>query len=369
MVSSGNSTKMYVAQPIEWTDHGVVMLDQRLLPAEEVSYTYTNYREVARAIRDMVIRGAPAIGVAAAMGAALGVLHSSADSVESLRSEFTEICDTLAKTRPTAVDLFWAIERMKRRFAELTAHTSDLAKIKQSMVAEARQVHLEKRATDEAIGRFGAEFMPADGQVMTQCNAGALATGGIGTALGVIRIAFQQGKKIHVLVPETRPYLQGARLTAWELHKGGIPLTLITDNMVGHFLKTGKVGAIVTGADRIAANGDTANKIGTYQIAVLAKENKVPFYIAAPVSTFDLSLPDGDHIPIEERSAAEVTHLQGVQIAPDVHAAHPAFDVTPFRYIAAIFTERGVARAPYTAALRALAQSAQLAAVAPSTGS
>jgi methylthioribose-1-phosphate isomerase len=353
---------MYVAQPIEWTDRGVVMLDQRLLPGEEVTYTYTNYREVAKAIRDMVIRGAPAIGVAAAMGAALGVLHSSAASVEALLTEFTEICDTLAKTRPTAVDLFWAIERMKRRFAELCAQTSDLAKIRQGMVAEAQLVHLEKKSTDEAIGRFGAEFMPTDGQVMTQCNAGALATGGIGTALGVIRVAFEQGKKIHVLVPETRPYLQGARLTAWELHKGGIPLTLITDNMVGHFLKTGNVGAIVTGADRIAANGDTANKIGTYQIAVLAKENNVPFYIAAPISTFDLSLPDGDHIPIEERSPTEVTHLQGIRIAPDVHAAHPAFDVTPARYIAAIFTERGVARAPYTESLRALAQSAQLAA-------
>jgi methylthioribose-1-phosphate isomerase len=353
---------MYVAQPIEWTDRGVVMLDQRLLPAEEVSYTYTNYREVAKAIRDMVIRGAPAIGVAAAMGAALGVLHSSANSVEALRAEFADICDTLAKTRPTAVDLFWAIERMKRRFVEITAQSSDLAKIRHAMVEEAQQVHLEKKATDEAIGRYGAEFMPADGQVMTQCNAGALATGGIGTALGVLRIAFEQGKKIHVLVPETRPYLQGARLTAWELHKGGIPLTLITDNMVGHFLKTGKVGAVVTGADRIAANGDTANKIGTYQIAVLAKENNVPFYIAAPVSTFDLAIPSGDHIPIEERSAAEVTHLQGIRIAPDVHAAHPAFDVTPARYIAAIFTERGVARAPYTESLRALAQSAQLAA-------
>jgi methylthioribose-1-phosphate isomerase len=355
--------RMYVAQPIEWTDRGVVMLDQRLLPAEEVSYTYTSYREVAKAIRDMVIRGAPAIGVAAAMGAALGVLHSSANSIEALRAEFDEVCDTLAKTRPTAVDLFWAIDRMKRRFAELTAQTSDLGKIRQAMVEEAQQVHLEKKATDEAIGRFGAEFMPADGQVMTQCNAGALATAGIGTALGVIRVAFQLGKKIHVLVPETRPYLQGARLTAWELHKGEIPLTLITDNMVGHFLKTGKVGAIVTGADRIAANGDTANKIGTYQIAVLAKENNVPFYIAAPVSTFDLSISSGDHIPIEERSAAEVTHLQGVRIAPDgVHAAHPAFDVTPARYIAAIFTERGVARAPYTESLRALANSAQLAA-------
>src|SRR3989441_12771837 len=295
---------MYVAQPIEWTDRGVVILDQRRLPAEEVSYTYTDSRDVAKATAEMVIRAPPPIGVAAAMGAALGVLHSPAKSVGALESEFAEICATLAKTRPTAADLFWALERMKRRFAELIAQTSDLTKIRQGMVGEAQQVHLEKRATDEAIGRNGAEFMPREGQVMTQCNAGALATGGIGTALGVIRVAFEQGRKLHVLVPETRPYLQGARLTAWELHKGGIPLTLITDNMVGHFLKSGKVGAIVTGADRIAANGDTANKIGTYQMAVLAKENNVPFFIAAPVSTFDLSIPDGEHIPIEERSAA-----------------------------------------------------------------
>jgi methylthioribose-1-phosphate isomerase len=352
---------MYVAQPIAWTGRGVVMLDQRHLPAEEISYTYTDYREVAKAIRGMIIRGAPAIGVAAAMGAALGVLHSPATSIEALRAEFTEICNTLAKTRPTAVDLFWALERMKRRFAELTSESSELSKIRQGMVEEAQQVHFEKKATDEAMGRFGAEFMPGEGQVMTQCNAGALATAGIGSALGVIRMAIEQGKKIHVLVPETRPYLQGARLTAWELHKAGIPLTLITDNMVGHFLKTEKVGAVVTGADRIASNGDTANKIGTYQMAVLAKENNVPFYIAAPVSTFDLTIPDGEHIPIEERSAAEVTHLQGVRIAPEVHAAHPAFDVTPARYIAAIFTERGVARAPYTESLRALASSPQAA--------
>jgi methylthioribose-1-phosphate isomerase len=355
---------MYVAQPIEWTERGVVMLDQRLLPGEEISYTYTDYREVAKAIRDMVIRGAPAIGVAAAMGAALGVLHSSAKNVESLRAEFSEICAALAKTRPTAVDLFWALERMERRFAELTAENSDLGRIKQKMVEEAQLVHIEKRAIDEAIGRFGAEFMPPEGQVMTQCNAGALATGGIGTALGVIRVAFEQGKKFRVLVPETRPYLQGARLTAWELHKGGIPLTLITDNMVGHFLSRGEVGAVVTGADRIAANGDTANKIGTYQIAVLAKENKVPFYIAAPVSTFDLSIPDGGHIPIEERSAREVTHFQGLRISPDVHAAHPAFDVTPARYITAIFTERGVARAPYSESLRALASAPRSAVIA-----
>jgi methylthioribose-1-phosphate isomerase len=346
---------MYVAQPIQWTDGGVVMLDQRRLPAEEIHHTYTDYREVARAIREMVIRGAPAIGVAAAMGAALGVLRSSAKSIDELRAEFVEICRVLAQTRPTAVDLFWALERMRVRFSELTAQTSDLNKIKRGMVDEAQRIHLEKKATDEAIGHFGAEFMPREGRVMTQCNAGALATGGIGTALGVIRMAIEQGKQLHVLVPETRPYLQGSRLTAWELQRGGVPLTLITDNMVGHFLKTGKVAAIVTGADRIAANGDSANKIGTYQMAVLAKENNVPFYIAAPVSTFDLSIPDGEHIPIEERSAAEVTHLQGVRIAPDVPAAHPAFDVTPARYIAAIFTERGAARPPYTESLRALA--------------
>jgi methylthioribose-1-phosphate isomerase len=281
-----------------------------------------------------------------------------------LRGEFATICTVLAKTRPTAVDLFWALDRMKRRFADLRAQTSDLGKIRQGLVGEALRVHTEKRGTDEAIGRFGAEFMPREGQVMTQCNAGALATGGIGTALGVIRVAFEQGRKLRVLVPETRPYLQGARLTAWELHRGGIPLTLITDNMVGHFLKTGNVGAVVTGADRIAANGDAANKIGTYQIAVLAKENNVPFYIAAPVSTLDLTIPDGGHIPIEERSASEVTHFRDIQIAPDVHAAHPAFDVTPARYIAAIFTERGVARPPYTESLRALANSPDLAAAA-----
>jgi methylthioribose-1-phosphate isomerase len=345
---------MYVAQPIEWTERGVVMLDQRRLPAEEINHTYTDYREVAKAIREMVIRGAPAIGVAAAMGVALGVQKSKAGSVEALKAEFSEICDVLAKTRPTAVDLFWALERMKGRFAELVSAGSDFGKIRVAMIAEAQLVHLEKKAIDEAIGAYGAEYMPREGLVMTQCNAGALATGGIGTALGVIRVAYQQGRKLHVLVPETRPYLQGARLTAWELMRGGIPLTLITDNMVGHFLKTGKVGAVVTGADRIAANGDTANKIGTYQIAVLARENNVPFYIAAPISTFDLTIPEGSHIPIEERTAEEVTHIQGVRIAPDVPAAHPAFDVTPSRYIAAIFTERGVAKAPYTESLKKL---------------
>src|SRR6201998_411333 len=323
---------MYVAQPIEWTERGVVMLDQRKLPAEEISYTYTDYREVAKAIREMVIRGAPAIGVAAAMGVALGVQKSAAKSIEELKEEIAAICETLAKTRPTAVDLFWALERVKARFEELTRSHLELAGIRQALIEEAQEVHAEKKAMDEAIGRFGAEFMPRDGQVMTQCNAGALATAGIGTALGVSRVAFQQGRKLHVLVPETRPYLQGARLTAWELHRGGIPLTVITDNMVGHYLKTGKVGAIVTGADRIAANGDTANKIGTYQMAVLAKENNVPFYIAAPISTFDLAIPSGEQIPIEERSAAEVTHIQGVRIAPAVRVrAPPAFHIGSHR--------------------------------------
>ncbi len=337
---------MRVAQPIEWTPDGVVMIDQRRLPGELIRHTYTDYRDVARAIRDMVIRGAPAIGVAAAMGVALGIQRSEAASANQLRAEFPAICETIRQTRPTAVDLFWALERMKRRFDALPA-TADAAALREAMVREAQLIHQEKKTTDEAIGRFGAELMPQEGQVMTQCNAGALATAGIGTALGVIRVAVEQGHRLRVLVPETRPYLQGARLTAWELHEGGIPLTLITDNMVGHFLKTTKVGAIVVGADRIAANGDTANKIGTYQIAVLARENGVPFYVAAPISTLDLSIASGEEIPIEERAPEEVTHIRGVRIAPDVDVANPAFDVTPARLIAAIITERGIARAPY----------------------
>ena len=344
---------MRVVQPIEWTAAGVVMIDQRRLPAELVHHTYTDYRDVAAAIHDMVIRGAPAIGVAAAMGIALGVVHSEAQSVAELRAEFPLICETLARTRPTAVDLFWAIQRMKRCFEELAAG-GDLQTIRDSVVVEARRIHEEKRAIDEAIGRFGATLMPESGQVMTQCNAGALATAGIGTALGVIRVAVEQGRKLRVFVPETRPYLQGSRLTAWELAEGGIPLTLITDNMVGHFLKTGNIGAVVVGADRIAANGDTANKIGTYQIAVLAREHSVPFYVAAPISTLDLSIASGESIPIEERPTEEVTHIRGIQIAPDVEAANPAFDVTPARLITAIITERGVASPPYRDSLARL---------------
>ena len=344
---------MRVVQPIEWTPAGVVMIDQRRLPAELVRHTYTDYRDVAAAIRNMVIRGAPAIGVAAAMGIALGVLRSEARSIAELRNEFPLICEAMACTRPTAVDLFWAIDRMKRRFEELAA-APNLHAIRDALVSEALRIHEEKHAIDEAIGRFGAALMPESGQVMTQCNAGALATAGIGTALGVIRIAVEQGRKLRVFVPETRPYLQGARLTAWELAEGGIPLTLITDNMVGHFLKMGKIGAVVVGADRIAANGDTANKIGTYQIAVLAHENGVPFYVAAPISTLDLSIPTGESIPIEERPAEEVTHIRGIQIAPDVEAANPAFDVTPARLITAIITERGVASPPYRDSLARL---------------
>lgn len=347
---------MNVAKPIEWTSKGVVILDQRRLPGEVIHHTYTDYRDVAAAIKDMVIRGAPAIGVAAAMGVAIGVERSKARSLDEFRAELPAICDTIAKTRPTAVDLFWALERMKRRFAELSAGNAPLEAVRRALVKEARAIHAEKRATDEAMGRFGAKLMPATGQVMTQCNAGALATAGIGSALGVIRVAIEQGKKLSVIVPETRPYLQGARLTAWELHEGGVPMTLITDNMVGHFMKAGKVDAVVVGADRIAANGDTANKIGTYQIAVLAHEHGVPFYVAAPVSTFDLAVPSGDHIPIEERSSEEVTHIRGVRIAPDVDAAHPAFDVTPARLISAIVCERGVARPPYAESLRRLAE-------------
>jgi methylthioribose-1-phosphate isomerase len=339
------------------------MLDQRLLPHQVVYHTYTRHGEIAAAIRDMVIRGAPAIGVAAAMGIALGVQRSQAATLEELQSEFDIICDAMARTRPTAVDLFWAIARFRRRFAELAAESQrqerpgSLETIRRGMVDEALQVHEERRAADKAIGVFGAALLPRDGRVMTQCNAGALATAGIGTALGVIRTAFEQGSLLNVLVPETRPYLQGARLTAWELQQEGIPLTLITDNMVGHFLKTGNVGAVVVGADRIAANGDTANKIGTYPMAVLAREHGVPFYVAAPISTLDLSIPSGAQIPIEQRAQEEVTHLAGVHIAADVPAANPAFDVTPATLIAAIITERGVARAPYENSLRQLVPS------------
>jgi methylthioribose-1-phosphate isomerase len=346
---------------IEWTREGVRMIDQTRLPAEEIYRTCRDYDEVAEAIRGMVIRGAPAIGVAAAMGVALGMKNSGARTIPDLRSDFDRIAQTLSRTRPTAVNLFWAIERMRRVFeTSLSCHPTDaqvVQAVRVNLEEEAKRILAEDIAINEAMGRHGAALLPDSGTVLTHCNAGALATGGYGTALGVIRAAVSQGKNIQVFADETRPFLQGARLTAWELVKDGIPVTLIADNMAGHFMKQGQIKAVIVGADRIAANGDTANKIGTYSLAVLAHENRVPFYVAAPLSTIDRSLPSGEEIPIEERSPTEVTQLGGVQIAPpSVPARHPAFDVTPHRYITAIITERGIARAPYTKSLKALFQ-------------
>jgi methylthioribose-1-phosphate isomerase len=344
---------------IEWTDEGVRMIDQLKLPTQEVYATCRNYQEVAEAIRTMIIRGAPAIGVAAAMGVALGIKQSRARSVAELRSEFETIAETTSKTRPTAVNLFWAVKRMRGVFEKsLAAAKSEaeaIASAKSDLENEAQRVLAEDIAINEAMGRHGAALMPDSGTVLTHCNAGALATGGYGTALGVIRAAVEAGKKINVFADETRPFLQGARLTAWELAKDSIPVTLITDNMAGHFMKAGQIKAAIVGADRIAANGDVANKIGTYSVAVLAKENGIPFYVAAPLSTIDLSLTSGEQIPIEERASSEVTHWANVATAPEnVPARHPAFDVTPNRYVTAIITERGIARAPYTATLKAL---------------
>jgi methylthioribose-1-phosphate isomerase len=339
-----------MVETIEWTNKGIVMIDQTRLPREQVYVTCTDYLQVADAIRSMVIRGAPAIGVAAAMGVAIGVQETS---LQDLNTQFPIICDTLAGTRPTAVNLFWAIDRMKRVYADV--QSQPIQQVRKRLFDEAQQIRLEDIAINVAIGRYGADLVPDGKTVLTHCNAGALATAGYGTALGVVRAAVSAGKKIDVFADETRPFLQGARLTVWELEQDGIPATLITDNMAGHFLKSGRIGCVVVGADRIAANGDVANKIGTYSVAVLAKENNVPFYVAAPISTLDLTLTSGDEIPIEERSAAEVTHVFGVPIAPDgVSVKNPAFDVTPSRYVAAIITERGIARAPYDESLRAL---------------
>ena len=345
---------------IEWTDDGVRMIDQTKLPREEVYLTCRDYREVAEAIRSMVIRGAPAIGVAAAMGVALGVKNSQATTVTELRAEFDRIAETISRTRPTAVNLFWAVDRMRRVFEELLAgplpDAEKLAAVKSRLVEEAQGVLAEDVAINRAMGRHGAALLPDAGTVLTHCNAGALATGGYGTALGVIRAAVAAGKKLQVFADETRPFLQGARLTAWELMQDGIPVTLISDSMAGHFMKQGEIKAVIVGADRIAANGDVANKIGTYSVAVLAHVHGIPFYVAAPISTLDLRLASGDLIPIEERSSAEVTQLAGISIAPaNVVARHPAFDVTPHRYVTAIVTERGVARPPFTESLRTLA--------------
>ncbi len=339
-----------MVETIEWTDRGVVMIDQTRLPREQVFVTCTDYIQVAEAIRSMVIRGAPAIGVAAAMGVAIGVQHTSA---ADLPSQFPIICETLAATRPTAVNLFWAIDRMKKLYAGIESEPIDIVRAR--LIREAQQVRIEDIAICEAIGRHGADLVPDGKTVLTHCNAGALATAGYGTALGVIRAAVSAGKKIDVFADETRPFLQGSRLTVWELDQDGIKATLITDNMAGHFLKSGRIGCVVVGADRIASNGDVANKIGTYSVAVLAKENNVPFYVAAPISTFDLTLASGDEIPIEQRAASEVTHVFGVPVAPEgIAVENPAFDITPNRYVAGIITERGVARAPFNESLRAL---------------
>ena len=339
---------------VEWTDDGVCFIDQTKLPTEEIYVTCKTYEEVADAIRTMIVRGAPAIGVTAAMGVAIGVLKSKATDKEELKREFAQICEVIGGTRPTAVNLFWAIRRMQRKFDEVS--DQPIPAIKQALVDEARRTHAEDIAANQAMGRHGAVLLPASGGVLTHCNAGALATAGYGTALGVIRAAVESGKQIHIFADETRPFLQGSRLTAWELMKDGIPTTVISDNMAGAMMRQGKIKAVVVGADRIAANGDVANKIGTYTVAVLAKEHGIPFYVAAPFSTVDLETPDGSLIPIEQRAATEVTHLAGKQIAPDnVGVENPAFDVTPHQYVSAIITERGVVREPYGPGLLGLA--------------
>ena len=318
---------------IEWRDDAVIMIDQTRLPGEEVYNSYRDFREVAEAIRGMVIRGAPAIGVAAAMGIALGAR------------------DIIGRTRPTAVNLFWAIERMKR-IAE-ASRSKKLEKIREILKQEAILIEQEDLTICRNIGKWGATLIPQGATVLTHCNAGGLATAGYGTALGVIRAAHETGKNIKVIADETRPWLQGARLTAWELMKDGIPVTLISDNMAGWLMSRGEISCCVVGADRIAANGDTANKIGTYSVAVLAKENNIPFYVAAPISTLDLTLSDGSRIPIEERPASEVTHIRGQAIAPEgVSVRNPSFDVTPARYISAIITENGVVKGDYLSGLR-----------------
>jgi methylthioribose-1-phosphate isomerase len=331
----------------------VVMIDQRKLPAQEVYVRSKTAAEVARAIRTMVIRGAPAIGVAAAMGIALGMRKSKATGTQKFAAEFQKTCDMMAATRPTAVNLFWAIDRMKRAFATGAQAGESVDQIKDRLDREADAIHDEDVASCRAMGAFGAEIVPADAHVLTHCNAGALATAGYGTALGVIRGAIEQGKKVAVFADETRPFLQGARLTAWELIRDGIETTVITDNMTGALMRQGRVDLVVVGADRIAANGDTANKIGTYGVAVLAREHKIPFYVAAPLSTIDLGTQDGALIPIEERSAREVTHVGSSQIAPaGARVWNPAFDVTPHHLISGIITERGIFRAPYAESLR-----------------
>jgi methylthioribose-1-phosphate isomerase len=333
----------------------VVMIDQRKLPAEEIYVRCTTAAEVARAIKTMIIRGAPAIGVAAALGIALGMRRSAATGTQKFAAEFYKICELMASTRPTAVNLFWAIDRMKRSFAEGASAGESVDQIKDRLDREADAIHDEDVASCRAMGAFGAEIVPDQARILTHCNAGALATAGYGTALGVIRGAIEAGKHVTVFADETRPFLQGARLTAWELVRDGIETTVIADNMAGSLMGHGRVDLVVVGADRIAANGDTANKIGTYPVAVLAREHQIPFYVAAPLSTIDLKTPDGSHIPIEERHSKEVSHLKGSQLAATGALIwNPAFDVTPHRLIAGIITERGICRPPYIESLKAV---------------
>ncbi len=340
--------------PVKWSAEGVLMLDQRLLPTEEKWLTLKSYAEVADGIRDMVVRGAPAIGVSAAYGIALGVKNFVGTNVADLADEFDYIADVMGKTRPTAVNLFWAIERMRRVFNEAKTGGVSISEIKQTLITEAKNIHEEDIESQRMIAEHGGKLLADNSTVLTHCNAGALATGGVwGTALGVIRGAVNQGKTIAVIADETRPYLQGARLTAWELLQDNIPVTLITDSMSGHLMKKGRVQAVVVGSDRIAANGDVANKIGTYMVAVLAKQHNIPFYVAAPLSTVDLNCPTGEEIPIEERDIREVTHVQDIQLAPEgISVNNYAFDVTPNEFVTAIITEKGVARAPYQESLR-----------------
>src|SRR6266404_1761608 len=341
---------------VEWTSEGIRMIDQRLLPTEEKYLTLRSYEEVADAIRTMVVRGAPAIGVSAAFGLALGASQSVGSSVADLEFDFDYMSDVLGATRPTAVNLFWAIERMRDTFRKAKAETTDVETIKKILIDESLKIFNEDLASNRRLGAFGAALLADNSTVLTHCNAGALATAGdYGTALGVIRGARDAGKRIAVIADETRPFLQGLRLTAWELAKDNIPVTVITDNMAGHVMKQGKVDAVVVGADRIAANGDTANKIGTYMVAVLAKEHNIPFYVAAPITTLDLSLGSGAEIPIEERDSTEITHIREHQLGPDGVAVHnPAFDVTPNHLITAIITDQGVARAPFQVSLKML---------------
>jgi methylthioribose-1-phosphate isomerase len=338
---------------IEWKDDAVVMIDQRKLPATEVYVTCRTANDVAKAIKTMVIRGAPAIGVAAAMGIALGMRRSKATGTRQYTTEFQQTCDLMAGTRPTAVNLFWAIERMKAAFSRAALAGASVTAITAALEAEARLVHDEDVASCRAMGAYGATLVPAEAKILTHCNAGALATAGYGTALGVIRGAVEAGKRVAVFADETRPFLQGARLTAWELLRDGIETTVITDNMAGAIMRTGRIDVVVVGADRIAANGDTANKIGTYTVAILAREHQIPFYVAAPLSTIDLGTADGTQIPIEERNAREVTHIRGQQLTPaNALVRNPAFDVTPHHLIAGIITERGIFRPPYQESLR-----------------